>query len=95
MPLMWCEETEKCITSQSLSLCSRAVLDTAGCHWARPASGGDSQASLDSLGPTVGTETHRTVSGALTSVHWTRGHVSLAETASQENCQSEDKEEVP
>lgn len=79
--------------SESL-LCSRAVLDTAGCHWARPASGGDSQAS-HSLGPTVGTETHRTVSGALTSVHWTRGHVSLAETASQENCQSEDKEEVP
>ena len=77
-------------------LCSRPVLDTAAVTGRAPPPV-ETVRPLDSLGPTVGTETHTTVSGpgALTSVHWTRGHVSLAETASQENCQSEDKEEAP
>ena len=95
MPLMWCE-TEKCITSERRDSQLQGCPGHCCCyHWARPASGGDTPGL--SLGPTVGTETHKTVSGpgALTSVHWTRGHVSLAETASQENCQSEDKEEAP
>ena len=60
-------------------VCSGAVLARQGCcHWARPASG-ETVGAWATLGPTVGTETltHLTSApGALTSGHWTRGHVS-------------------
>ena len=87
MSVMWCDHsvrTEKCITSgeresaRGLSWPPHWL----SLHWARPASGGDRRQAWAwaTLGPTVGTETLAHIgpwsSGALTSGHWTRGHVS-------------------
>ena len=68
---------------ESERLCSRAVLDTAAVTGRAPPPVETVQASL---GPTVGTETHTTHPsgpGALTSVHWTRGHVSRGQPVSK------------
>ena len=88
--LWWCEDWEvKCITSGESLPCSGPVLDTAAAAVTGPAPPLETAAGawpLATLCPTVGKETHTAhpaISGALTSGHWTRGHV-CQETASQQ-----------